>query len=163
MATRHKNLSVYNSEEIPSGENFRIGIIVSEWNKEITDALLDGCMKTLLKHGAPTFNINTINVPGSFELPSAAQMLLEAMDLDAVICLGCIIKGETKHDDYIANAISHGIMIVSIDYSTPVIFGVLTTNNLQQAKDRSGGKLGNKGDEAAITALRMAALRSKLI
>lgn len=163
MATRHKNLSFYKEEQVPSGIDMRIGIIVSEWNSEITDALLTGCTETLTVNKTLKENIFIVHVPGSFELPSAAQMLMEGMELDAVICLGCIIKGETKHDEYIANAIAHGIMMLSVDYSTPVIFGVLTTNNLEQAIDRAGGKHGNKGTEAAITALKMAALRKKLI
>ena len=163
MATRHKNLSFYREENVPSGEEMRIGIIVSEWNSEITDALLTGCLDTLTSNKTPKENIYTIHVPGSFELPSAAQMLMEGMELDAVICLGCIIKGETQHDQYIANAVAQGIMMISVDYSTPVIFGVLTTDNLQQAQERAGGKHGNKGTEAAVTALKMAALRKKLI
>lgn len=163
MATRHKNLSFYRDEHVPSGEEMRIGIIVSEWNDEITDALLNACLDTLTSNKTLKENIFTIHVPGSFELPSAAQMLMEGMELDAVICLGCIIKGETQHDQYIANAVAQGLMMISVDYSTPVIFGVLTTDNLEQAKDRAGGKHGNKGTEAAITALKMAALRRKLI
>lgn len=163
MATRHKNLSFYREEQIPSGEEMRIGIIVSEWNNDITDVLLNSCVETLMQNKTLTENIFTIHVPGSFELPSAAQMLMEGMELDAVICLGCIIKGETMHDQYIANAVAQGIMMISVDYSTPVIFGVLTTDNLEQALDRAGGKHGNKGTEAAITALKMAALRKKLI
>ena len=117
----------------------------------------------MLKHKAKSENIISVYVPGSFELPQAAQLLLESQELDAVICLGCIIKGETSHDLHIASAVAHGIMNLGIDYSTPVIFGVLTTENMQQAVDRAGGKYGNKGDEAAITALKMAALREKLI
>lgn len=163
MATRHKNLSFYKEEQVPSGEEMRIGIIVSEWNAEITEALLNACTETLAANKTLKENIFIVYVPGSFELPSAAQMLMEGMELDAVICLGCIIKGETKHDEYIAAAIAHGIMMISVDYSTPVIFGVLTTNTLEQAIDRAGGKHGNKGTEAAITALKMAALRKKLI
>ncbi|MFZ1611148.1 MAG: 6,7-dimethyl-8-ribityllumazine synthase [Chitinophagales bacterium] len=163
MATRHKNLSFYREEQIPSGEEMRIGIIVSEWNNDITDVLLNSCVETLTQNKTLPENIFTIHVPGSFELPSAAQMLMEGMELDAVICLGCIIKGETQHDQYIANAVAQGIMMISVDYSTPVIFGVLTTDNLLQAQERAGGKHGNKGTESAITALKMAALRRKLI
>ncbi|MBK6731604.1 MAG: 6,7-dimethyl-8-ribityllumazine synthase [Bacteroidetes bacterium] len=163
MATRHKNLSFYREEQIPSGEEMRIGIIVSEWNNDITDVLLNSCVETLTQNKTLPENIFTIHVPGSFELPSAAQMLMEGMELDAVICLGCIIKGETQHDQYIANAVAQGLMMISVDYSTPVIFGVLTTDNLLQAQERAGGKHGNKGTESAITALKMAALRRKLI
>lgn len=163
MASRHQHLSVYREESVPSGEPFRIGIVISEWNKEITESLYNGCVKTLTKHKTTKENIVSVYVPGSFELPQAAELLLESQEFDAVICLGCIIKGETKHDEYIASAVSHGIMMLSLDYSTPVIFGVLTTENMDQAVDRSGGKLGNKGDEAAVTALKMASLRAKLI
>jgi 6,7-dimethyl-8-ribityllumazine synthase len=163
MATRNRQVTSYSEGAIPSGAGFSIGLIVAEWNADITNALLDACVNTLLAHHTAKDNIVTLRVPGSFELPSAAQMLLESRELDAVICLGCIIKGDTKHDEYIANAVAQGIMIVSIDYSTPVVFGVLTTNTLEQALDRAGGKFGNKGEEAAITALKMAAVRRSLI
>lgn len=163
MASHNKNLSSYTGGSIPSGADFSIGIILSEWNTDITNALFEACIRTLTDHGTLKDKITTIKVPGSFELPSAAQLLLESREFDAVICLGCIIKGDTKHDEYIAQAVSTGIMMVSIDYSTPVIFGVLTTDNLQQALDRAGGVHGNKGDEAAITALKMAGIRQNLI
>ncbi len=163
MASKHQNLSFYREETIPSGENFRIAVIVSEWNQAITEKLYHGCYNILLKHGTKTENIISVYVPGSYELPQAAQLLMESQELDAAICLGCIIKGDTRHDEYIASAVANGIMQVSIDYSTPVVFGVLTTDNEQQALDRAGGKHGNKGDEAAVTALKMAALREKLI
>ncbi len=163
MSLKHAHLSDYNEANIPSGEKYRIGIIVSEWNSVITEKLYDGCHATLLKHGTKSENIITVHVPGSFELPQAAQLLLESQEVDAIICLGCIIKGETAHDQFIAAAVTHGIMNLSIDYSTPILFGVLTTNDKQQALDRSGGKYGNKGDECAISALKMAALREKLI
>lgn len=163
MASKHQHLSTYREETIPSGDHFRIGIIVSEWNSAITEKLFQGCYNILLKHEVKTENIITVYVPGSFELPQAAQLLMESQELDAVICLGCIIKGETRHDEYISSAVANGIMQISLDYSTPVIFGVLTTENEQQALDRAGGKHGNKGDEAAVTALRMAAIREKLI
>ncbi|MFI5171779.1 MAG: 6,7-dimethyl-8-ribityllumazine synthase [Chitinophagales bacterium] len=163
MGAKHQNLSNYREETVPSGENFRIGIIVSEWNGIYTEKLYQGCYNILLKHKVNLENIVTVYVPGSFELPQAAQLLMESQELDAIICLGCIIKGETDHDRYIAAAVAHGLMNLSIDYSTPVIFGLLTTENEEQAADRTGGKYGNKGDEAAITALKMAALRAKLI
>ena len=163
MASKHQHLSLYREETVPNGDSFRLGIVVSEWNTDITEKLYQGCYNTLLKHKAKSENIISVYVPGSFELPQAAQLLLESQELDAVICLGCIIKGETSHDLHIASAVAHGIMNLGIDYSTPVIFGVLTTKNMQQAVDRAGGKYGNKGDEAAITALKMAALREKLI
>lgn len=163
MSTRNKNLSSFTEGTIPSGADFTIGIVVSDWNREITSALYDACLQTLLQNHTVKEKIITVKVPGSFELPSAAQMLMESRELDAVICLGCIIKGDTKHDEYIANAVAQGIMMVSIDYSTPVVFGVLTTDTLEQAQERAGGIHGNKGDEAAITALKMAAVRQNLI
>lgn len=163
MATGNQHLSAQQEAAIPSGESFRFGIVVSEWNTEITEKLFQGCYHILTKYRTPSEQIITIHVPGSFELPQAAQLLLESQELDAVICLGCIIKGETSHDMHIASAVANGITQVGLDYSTPVIFGVLTTNDMQQAVDRAGGKYGNKGEEAAITALRMAAIRAKLI
>ena len=162
MASNLKNLSSYNRNNIPSASDMCIGIIVSEWNEEITSALLNGALKTLLFHGAQEKNIFVRYVPGSFELPSGAQFLIDTDKFDAVIALGCVIQGETRHFDFICNAVSTGIMQTSLENSIPVIFGVLTTNNLEQAKDRAGGKHGNKGDEAAITAIKMIALRNEL-
>lgn len=158
MSSSLKNLSSYNKDEIPSGEKGIFGIVVSEWNKEITDNLLQGAVETLLEHGVDGKDIYVRHVPGSFELPFGASTLLEKKKFDAVICLGCVIQGETRHFEFISQAVAHGIMKVSLSEGIPVIFGVLTTDTLQQAKDRSGGALGNKGTEAAVTALKMAAL-----
>lgn len=158
-----KDLSKYNPEDIPAAGDMLFGIVVSEWNKEITDKLYEGAYSTLLKHGAKEENIITRYVPGSFELPLAAQFFLESTEVDAVICLGCVIQGETRHFEFICNAVSQGIKDVALDYNTPVIFGVLTTDNIQQAKERSGGKSGNKGIEAAITAIKMIDLSDSLI
>ena len=158
MSSSLKNLSSYNKDEIPSGEKGIFGIVVSEWNKEITDNLLQGAVETLLEHGVDEKDIYVRHVPGSFELPFGASTLLEKKKFDAVICLGCVIQGETRHFEFISQAVAHGIMNVSLSEGIPVIFGVLTTDTLQQAKDRSGGALGNKGTEAAVTALKMAAL-----
>lgn len=158
MSSSLKNLSSYNKDEIPSGEKCIFGIVVSEWNKEITDNLLQGAVETLLEHGVDEKDIYVRHVPGSFELPFGASTLLEKKKFDAVICLGCVIQGETRHFEFISQAVAHGIMKVSLSEGIPVIFGVLTTDTLQQAKDRSGGALGNKGTEAAVTALKMAAL-----
>ena len=158
MSSILKNLSSYNKDEIPSGEKGIFGIVVSEWNKEITDNLLQGAVETLLEHGVDEKDIYVRHVPGSFELPFGASTLLEKKKFDAVICLGCVIQGETRHFEFISQAVAHGIMKVSLSEGIPVIFGVLTTDTLQQAKDRSGGALGNKGTEAAVTALKMAAL-----
>ncbi len=158
MSSSLKNLSTYNRDEVPSGEKGIFGIVVSEWNKEITDNLLQGAVDTLLEHGVDEKDIYVRYVPGSFELPFGASTLLEKKKFDAVICLGCVIQGETRHFEFISQAVAHGVMKVSLTEGIPVIFGVLTTDNLQQAKDRSGGALGNKGVEAAVTALKMAAL-----
>lgn len=159
MATNLKNLSTYNPEDIPSGEDFKIAIITSEWNSQITNALFEGAYSSLLQHNVKAENIAVKYVPGSFELTSGANMALKNQQFDAVICLGCIIQGETRHFDFICQAVANGINDVSLKYNTPIIFGVLTTNDLQQAIDRSGGKHGNKGVEAAITALKMAAFK----
>jgi 6,7-dimethyl-8-ribityllumazine synthase len=158
MATNLKNLSQYDPDEIPSGEGKRIGIIVSEWNHEITAALLDGAVRTLTGHGVREEDIRITHVPGSFELPLGAQWMAESGETDAVICLGCVIQGETRHFDYICQGVTAGISELNLKFGRPFVFGVLTTDNLQQAKDRSGGKHGNKGDEAAITALKMLGL-----
>lgn len=158
MSTQHKNLSDFSGTEIPSAAPYNFGIVVSEWNTEITNALYQGAYQNLVNNGALPENIFTYTVPGSFELTSGADLLLKNSKLDAVICLGCVIQGETRHFDFICNAVANGLSNVAIKYSKPVIFGVLTTNNQQQAIDRSGGKHGNKGDEAAVTAIKMANL-----
>ena len=157
MGTR--NLSVYNPDSVPDASEMRFGIVVSDWNKEITWSLLDGAINTLKKHGATENNIVVKHVPGSFELTLGAQFLAEYDDLDAIICLGCVIQGETPHFTYICQGVTQGITQLNLEYNLPFIFGVLTTNNQQQATDRAGGKLGNKGDEAAVTAIKMAALQ----
>lgn len=163
MASAQKNLSEYNDENIPGASPFTFGIVVSEWNTQITYALYEGCFETLVKHGAIEENIRTIQVPGSFELPSGAKMLASTKRFDAIICLGCVIKGETKHDEYINHAVATGLTGLSIATGIPFIFGVLTPNSMEQALDRAGGKHGNKGVEAAISAIRMAALRKELM
>lgn len=138
----------------------RIGIVVSEWNPEITSALYSAAHETLLNCGAQTNNIIRLDVPGSFELTLGAQYLCRKK-VDAVICLGCVIQGETKHFDLICDAVANGLTEVGLKFNLPVIFGVLTTNDMQQAIDRAGGKHGNKGTEAALTAIRMVALKKK--
>ncbi len=156
MATHLKNLSDFSQTEIPSAKGFKIGIIVAEWNARITGALYQGALGSLMKHGVEEADLETYAVPGSFELTAAAGMLLaKKPHLDAVICLGCVIQGDTKHFDFICDAVANGISNASLQYQKPVIFGVLTTNNEEQALDRAGGKHGNKGDEAAITAIKM--------
>src|SRR6195952_5301462 len=158
MSSQHKNLSDFSGNEIPSAAGYRFGIVVAEWNAEITNALYQGAYENLIKYGASAENIFTYAVPGSFELTSGADLLLKKGNLDAVIVLGCVIQGETRHFDFICNAVANGVSNVSIKYSKPVIFGVLTTDNQQQAIDRSGGIHGNKGVEAAVTAIKMADL-----
>lgn len=158
MASALKNLSEYDESTIPSAEEMTFGVVVAEWNTAITHALYEGCIDTLLKHGAKEENIHTAQVPGSFELPSGASILAGQHKLDAVICLGCVIKGETNHDDYINQAVASGLVALSLASNKPHIFGLLTVLNEQQAHDRAGGKHGNKGVEAAIAAIRMAAL-----
>jgi len=156
MATANNNLSDYNKNTIPDASLMTFGIVVSEWNENITEGLLKGAYNTLVNNGAKEQNIVVKYIPGSFELPLAAQTLLENnKTFDAIICLGSVIQGETKHFDFVCEATSQGIKDVSLKYNKPVVFGVLTDNTLQQAIDRSGGKHGNKGDEAAITAIKM--------
>jgi len=140
----------------------RFAVVVSEWNTEITEALYDGAKETLLKFGASEFDVVRRNVPGSFELTLGAQLMAERKEFDAVICIGVVIQGETKHFDFICDAVAKGITDLNMKYNVPVIFGVLTPNTMQQALDRAGGVHGNKGDEAAITAIKMAALKKEL-
>ncbi len=158
MASAQKNLSSYNKQKFSGASKMRIGIVVSEWNSEITDALFEGAKNTLLENGVKEKNILRENVPGSYELPLAAQFFCQ-MNLDAVICLGCVIQGETRHFEFICHSVAQGMKDVSLKYNKPVIFGVLTTDNLQQAKARAGGKHGNKGVEAAVTAIRMVEIK----
>jgi 6,7-dimethyl-8-ribityllumazine synthase len=160
MASSLKNLSDHDPARIPDGSSFKMGIVVAEWNEEITAALLEGALHTLKKHGVQEEHIQIKAVPGSFELPYGARIVAEQFTPHAVICLGCVIQGETRHFDYICQGVTHGITELNLDYDIPFIFGVLTTDTQQQALDRAGGKYGNKGDEAAVTALKMAALRS---
>lgn len=162
MASQLKNLSDFSHTVIPSAAPYRFGIVVAEWNADVTRALLEGAYQTLIRYGAKEENIQTVPVAGSFELTSGADLLLKKGNLNAVICLGCVIQGETRHFDFICNAVANGVSNVAIKYSKPVIFGVLTTDNQQQAIDRAGGKHGNKGDEAAITAIKMAELAETL-
>jgi len=133
----------------------KFGIVVAEWNESITEALYEGAFSSLVGHGVKKTNIIRKNVPGSFELTLGGLWLAEKKEIDAVICLGCVIQGETPHFDFICQAVALGITDVNIKTGKPVIFGVLTTLNKKQAEDRAGGKYGNKGEEAAITAIRM--------
>lgn len=163
MTEKKKNLSEFAPFKINSVKDVRIGIVVSEWNDHITDSLLEGCQASLLEQGVDAQNIIVRHVPGSYELPSGADMMFRNLpDLDAVICIGCIIQGETRHFDFIAQAVANGIMNVGITHRKPAIFSVLTCNTMQQAEDRSGGKHGNKGVEGAISCLKMIDLNRSL-
>jgi 6,7-dimethyl-8-ribityllumazine synthase len=153
------NLSVYDPESVPDASEMRFGIVVSDWNREVTWSLLEGAVNTLKKHGATDDNINVKHVPGSFEITLGAQFLAEYDDLDAIICLGCVIQGETPHFTYICQGVTQGITQLNMEYNMPFVFGVLTTNTQQQAIDRAGGIHGNKGNEAAVTAIKMAAFQ----
>ena len=154
MAT--KNLSEYNIETVPDASNMCFGVVVSEWNPEITGALLNGCVSTLEKHGAIPENIHVKTVPGSFELIYGAHQMTLNDGFDAVIILGCVIRGETPHFDYICEGVTAGIARLNATSQTPIVYGLLTCENEQQAKDRSGGRLGNKGYECAVVAIKMA-------
>ncbi len=161
MASKNKNLSNY-SEKNVSGMSSRVfSIVVSEWNDQVTEALYSGAHQTLLDHGVKPDNIRRVDVPGSYELPLAAQWMAKKKKIHAVICLGVVIQGETRHFEFINQAVAQGIKDVSLKYNKPVIFGVLTTDTMKQALDRAGGKHGNKGDEAAITAIKMLSIQSK--
>lgn len=156
MATELHNLSEYDLKSIPDASNMCFGIVVSEWNPEITGALLKGAVDTLERHGAIPENIHVKTVPGSFELVYGAHQMTLNGGFDAIIILGCVIRGETPHFDYICQGVTYGISRLNATSEIPVIFGLLTTNTLEQAKERSGGRLGNKGDECAIDAIKMA-------
>ena len=156
MATSLHNLSEYDLNSVPDASNMNFGIVVSEWNPEITGALLDGAVKTLEKHGTLPETIHVKTVPGSYELIYGAHQMTLNGGYDAIIVLGCVIRGDTPHFDYICEGVTNGIARLNATSETPVVFGLLTTNNLEQAKERSGGKLGNKGDECAVVAIKMA-------
>ena len=160
MATINKKISDFDYGKVPSAKDMKIGIVVAEWNEKITQGLYQGAIEALNICGCT--HIIRKDVPGSFELALGAQFLLEYTDVDAVICLGSVIQGETKHFDFVCEGTALGIKDVALKYNKPVIFGVLTDNNLQQAINRSGGKYGNKGTEAAVTAIKMAALQKEL-
>ena len=163
MATANKNLSVYDKDNIPNGADFKIGIVVSEWNDDITFNLLEGAKQALLDNGVKSENILVKFVPGAFELPLGCQFMLESDDdLDGIIAIGCVIQGETKHFDFVCQGATQGIMHLNLEYNTPVSFCLLTDNTKQQSIDRSGGKHGNKGVECAIACLKMVGLQEDL-
>lgn len=155
MATAYQNLSSYDASKVPDGKEMKIGIVVSEWNDKITNALLDGAYKTLIKHGVKSENIIIDYVPGSFELIFGSRYLVEQKDVDAVITLGCVVRGDTPHFDYVCSGVTQGLADLNRMYDIPFIFGLLTTEDMHQAADRAGGVHGNKGDECAITAIKM--------
>lgn len=160
MATEGKNLSGYDKDRVPNAKEFRFGIVVSEWNEEITEGLFKGAFDALKENGVINENIVRWNVPGSFELIYSCKKMLQSYDmLDAIIAVGSVIEGETKHFDFVCQGVSQGIKDLNVLHDIPVIFCVLTDHNMQQAIDRSGGRHGNKGAEAGITAIKMAQLR----
>lgn len=162
MATIHNNLSEYDVNKVPNASEMKIGIAVAEWNHEITNGLLQGAIETLKKHGVTENNLIVEPVPGSYELPLAAQWIIESKNVDAVICLGSVIRGETEHFTFVCEAVGQGCKDVSLKTGKAVVFGVLTDNNIEQSRARSGGIHGNKGDEAAITAIKMVDLQNRL-
>ena len=155
MSSALHNLSDYDFNQVPQANQMRFGIVVSEWNPAITGALLEGAVNTLKRHGAQEENIIIKTVPGSFELSFGSHCLIESGQVDAVIALGCVIRGDTPHFDYVCMGATQGIAQLNATSQVPVIFGLITTNNFTQAEERAGGKLGNKGDECAVTAIKM--------
>ena len=155
MATAFHNLSEYDFNSVPDASMMRFGIVVSEWNSNITGALLEGAVTTLKKHGAKEENILVQTVPGSFELTFGASQMIKSGKVDAVIAIGCVVRGDTPHFDYVCAGTTQGIAHLNATTDIPVIYGLITTNTMEQAEDRAGGKLGNKGDEGAITAIMM--------
>lgn len=158
MATALTNLSIYNKDEVSNAEDLRFGIVVSAWNDNITEQLYKGAYAALLNCGAQEKNIIRLNVPGSFELVFGSKKMIQTQKVDAVIAIGSVIRGETSHFDYVCGATAQGIKDLNVKFDVPVIFCVLTDDTLQQSIDRSGGKHGNKGIEAAIAAIEMAVI-----
>lgn len=156
MATENKNLSQYNKNELPSVRGKRFAIVTSEWNSEVTFNMEKGAIDTLLNCGAAEQDIQVVRVPGSVELVNGAKRVLTTnKNIDAVITIGCVIQGETKHFDFVCHAVTQGVAYLNATQEKPVIFCVLTDNNMQQSLERSGGKHGNKGIEAAVAAIKM--------
>ncbi|MDI5887281.1 6,7-dimethyl-8-ribityllumazine synthase [Flavobacterium yafengii] len=161
MATVNKNLSEYDKNSIPNAKDFRFGIVVSEWNDSITEGLYRGAIEALLENQVPAQHIIRWNVPGSFELIYGSKKMLQTQNVDAVIAIGCVIQGQTKHFDFVCEGVTQGIKDLNVQTDIPVIFCVLTDNTMQQSIDRSGGIHGNKGTEAAIAAIKMAYIRQQ--
>ncbi len=162
MATKNNNLSAFDPKKVPSGRGKKIGVVISEWNAEITEGLKEGAIEVLLECGTYPRDILTEYVPGTFELPLGAQFLLESKGVDAVIAIGCVVRGETAHFDYVCQGATQGIQEVGLHYNKPVMFCVLTDDTIEQSRARSGGKYGNKGTEAAVGALKMLSLKDAL-
>ena len=162
MATRFHNLSDYDPASVPNAGGMRFGIVVSEWNDAITGALLEGAYNTLTRNGADEKDITVLTVPGSFELVFGAAQLVKSGKVDAVIAIGCVVRGDTPHFDYICQGATQGLAELNARSDVPVIYGLLTCNEMQQAEDRAGGRLGNKGDECAVTAIKMVDYARKL-
>ena len=162
-SSKKQNLSEYDPAAIPPGEGLKIGIVVSDWNSRITNALTEGAMETLLKNGVSIKDILIEHVPGSFELTLGAQWIAEYSDVEGILCLGCVIQGETPHFNYICQGVTEGITQLNIKYNLPFVFGVLTTLNMEQALDRAGGSHGNKGVEAAVTVMKMIGVKNNLL
>lgn len=161
MASNLKNLSVF-EHAVPSAAEMSFGIVVAEWNHKITGALLEGAIATLRAAGCPEEKISVKWVPGTFELAMGAQYFAEYTNVDGVIVLGCVIQGDTRHFDFVCEGVTIGVQQMQLSWNMPIAFGVLTTNDQQQAEDRAGGRLGNKGDEAAATAIKMVALQREM-
>lgn len=157
------DLSKYNKDSVPSAAEMTFGIVVSDWNSEVTYKLLEGAQETLIKHGADPDNICVFHVPGSFELIYASKRISEELDVDAVIALGCVVRGGTPHFDYVCQGTTNGLSKLNTEGTVPFVFGLLTTDDMQQSLDRAGGCLGNKGVEAAITAIKMVDFNKKLL
>lgn len=162
MATSFRNLSDYDKNTVPDGADYKVGIVVSEWNSSITDALMIGAKKALLENNVKEENILIHYVPGTFELPLGCQLILDNTDVDAVIAIGVVIQGETRHFDFVCQGATQGLMQIGLDYHTPVMYCVLTDNNIEQSLARSGGEHGNKGTDTAIAGLKMIALKRSL-
>ena len=162
MATAYQNLSDYDVNSVPDASGMTVAVVTAEWNRNITEKLLEGGCNTLQKHGVKAENIKAARVPGTFELTFGAQQMAEAYSPDAVIVLGCVVRGDTPHFDYVCQGVTQGITHLNTLFGIPFIFGVLTTDTMQQAEDRAGGKYGNKGDEAAVTAIKMHDFACKL-
>jgi 6,7-dimethyl-8-ribityllumazine synthase len=159
VATAYQNLSDYDFDSVPDAKGMKFGIVVSEWNKDVTERLLNGACDTLERHGVEADDIYVRRVPGSFELTYGSRLMTEHLDVNAVIALGCVVRGETPHFDFVCSAVTQGITKLNLTAKIPVVFGLLTTDTMKQAEARAGGNYGNKGDEAAVTAIKMAALR----